>query len=200
MVLNLSIGRQLYFKTVCRILLFLRVRSITVFSFNQTILFVLHSFGVISRYLNVIVIEWKCASLVMSRLSDNIAVERLIFSWHSWCGTRTQPQNKWTCRTHEKSYYLFEHYHKVLTIRVNTSLSCSRIYRYFMMLSCNLVLYVHIHLLLLPYILVYKSNFLDVKMGSKNRPRLIFGRTWDIPTESQKNAKIHCNKPSYGVK
>ena len=51
-----------------------------------------------------------------------------------------------------------------------------------------------------PYILVYKSNFLDVKMGSKNRPRLIFGRTWDIPTESQKNAKIHCNKPSYGVK
>ena len=29
----------------------------------------------------------------------------------------------------------------------------------------------------LPYILVYKSNFLDVKMGSKNRPRLIFGRT-----------------------
>ena len=28
-----------------------------------------------------------------------------------------------------------------------------------------------------PYILVYKSNFLDVKMGSKNRPRLIFGRT-----------------------
>ena len=52
----------------------------------------------------------------------------------------------------------------------------------------------------LPYILVYKSNFLDVKMGSKNRPRLIFGRTWDIPTESQKNAKIHCNKPSYGVK
>ena len=24
---------------------------------------------------------------------------------------------------------------------------------------------------LLPYILVYKSNFLDVKMGSKNRPR-----------------------------
>ena len=26
-----------------------------------------------------------------------------------------------------------------------------------------------------PYILVYKSNFLDVKMGSKNRPRLIFG-------------------------
>ena len=30
---------------------------------------------------------------------------------------------------------------------------------------------------LLPYILVYKSNFLDVKMGSKNRPRLIFGRT-----------------------
>ena len=41
----------------------------------------------------------------------------------------------------------------------------------------------------LPYILVYKSNFLDVKMGSKNWPRLIFGRTWDIPTESQKNAK-----------
>ena len=30
---------------------------------------------------------------------------------------------------------------------------------------------------LLPYILVYKSNFLDVKVGSKNRPRLIFGRT-----------------------
>ena len=30
---------------------------------------------------------------------------------------------------------------------------------------------------ILPYILVYKSNFLDVKMGSKNRPRLIFGRT-----------------------
>ena len=29
----------------------------------------------------------------------------------------------------------------------------------------------------LPYILVYKSNFLDVKMGSKNRSRLIFGRT-----------------------
>ena len=29
----------------------------------------------------------------------------------------------------------------------------------------------------LPYILVYKSNFLDVKMDSKNRPRLIFGRT-----------------------
>ena len=29
----------------------------------------------------------------------------------------------------------------------------------------------------IPYILVYKSNFLDVKMGSKNRPRLIFGRT-----------------------
>ena len=29
----------------------------------------------------------------------------------------------------------------------------------------------------LPYILVYKSNFLDVKMGPKNRPRLIFGRT-----------------------
>ena len=29
----------------------------------------------------------------------------------------------------------------------------------------------------LPYILVYKSKFLDVKMGSKNRPRLIFGRT-----------------------
>ena len=52
----------------------------------------------------------------------------------------------------------------------------------------------------LPYILAYKSNFLDVKMGSKNRPRLIFGRTGDIPTESQKNAKIHCNKPSYGVK
>ena len=52
----------------------------------------------------------------------------------------------------------------------------------------------------IPYILVYKSNFLDVKMGSKNWPRLIFGRTWDIPTESQKNAKIHCNKPSYGVK
>ena len=29
----------------------------------------------------------------------------------------------------------------------------------------------------IPYILVYKSNFLDVKMGSKNRPRHIFGRT-----------------------
>ena len=29
----------------------------------------------------------------------------------------------------------------------------------------------------IPYILMYKSNFLDVKMGSKNRPRLIFGRT-----------------------
>ena len=29
----------------------------------------------------------------------------------------------------------------------------------------------------LPYILVYKLNFLDVKMGSKNRPRLIIGRT-----------------------
>ena len=52
----------------------------------------------------------------------------------------------------------------------------------------------------IPYILVYKSNFLDMKMGSKNQPRLIFGRTWDIPTESQKIAKIHCNKPSYKVK
>ena len=31
--------------------------------------------------------------------------------------------------------------------------------------------------LCIPYILVYKSNFLDAKMGSKNRPRLIFGRT-----------------------
>ena len=41
----------------------------------------------------------------------------------------------------------------------------------------------------IPYILVYKSNFLDVKMGSKNRPRLIFGRTWDIPTESQKKCQ-----------
>ena len=41
----------------------------------------------------------------------------------------------------------------------------------------------------LPYILVYKSNFLDVKMGSKNWPRLIFGRTWDIPTESQKKCQ-----------
>ena len=32
-------------------------------------------------------------------------------------------------------------------------------------------------IVVVPYILVYKSNFLDVKMGSKNRPQLIFGRT-----------------------
>ena len=40
----------------------------------------------------------------------------------------------------------------------------------------SLVVYLFFHIKL-PYILVYKLNFLDVKMGSKNRPRLIFGRT-----------------------
>ena len=29
---------------------------------------------------------------------------------------------------------------------------------------------------------------------------LYSGEHEDIPTESQKNAKIHCNKPSHGVK
>ena len=52
----------------------------------------------------------------------------------------------------------------------------------------------------LPYILVYKSNFLDVKMGSKIDLDLYSGEHETYLPNHKKNAKIHCNKPSYGVK